>query len=132
MSSTEDRRRSFAMVVTAMLSCPGVSHGHGRRGFGSNALTVHGKIFCMETRDGRFVVKLPADRVRKLVQSGIGTGFRMAGRAMKEWMACGRQHDARWNSLAHEAYLFASKPDDSACSVPRNSGAHGASGRGTG
>jgi hypothetical protein len=91
------------MVVTAMLSCPGVSHGRGRRGFGSNALTVRGKIFCMETPDGRFVVKLPAHRVRHLVQSGVGTGFRMAGRAMKEWMECGPQHDAGWKALAHEA-----------------------------
>ena len=38
-----------------------------RRGFGSGALKVNGKIFAMMSSKGKFVVKLPKKRVDDLV-----------------------------------------------------------------
>jgi len=59
------------------------------RGFGSDALKVRGKIFAVLSSQGRFVVKLPRQRVDALVASGDGERFdpRRDGRVMKEWLA---------------------------------------------
>jgi hypothetical protein len=57
-----------------------------RKGFGSGALRAQGKIFCMITSRGEFVVKLPKERVAALVAAKQGRYFDAnKGKPMKEW-----------------------------------------------
>ena len=62
------------------------SAGPGGRGFGSNALKVDGKIFASLSH-GRLLVKLPAERVKALVEAKLGEPFSTGpGRVKKEWV----------------------------------------------
>ena len=72
----------------------------------SVGLKVNGKIFAMMSR-GKFVAKLPKDRVDELVRSGMGEYFdpRRDGRLMKEWIALGGTKPS-WIDLATEAHCF--------------------------
>ena len=59
----------------------------GRMFSSENVLSVNGKIFAMLTR-GRFVVKLPKERVDQLVDQRIGLNWGPGpGRVMREWVA---------------------------------------------
>jgi hypothetical protein len=51
----------------------------------SIGLKTAGKFFAF-TRDDELVVKLPAERVRKLIDSATGQPFRSGGRVMREWV----------------------------------------------
>ncbi len=77
--------------------------------FSSNSvLNVNGKIFAMLVR-GRFVAKLPKQRVDELVRRGKGERFDPGhGRLMKEWVAVGAGR-ASWVELAKEAYHFVTR-----------------------
>ena len=79
-----------------------------RRGFGSGALKVNGKIFAMVSSQDDFVVKLPRSRVDELVQAGVGSQFEPGpGRVMKEWLAMAREPKTpSWLDLAREARRF--------------------------
>lgn len=79
-----------------------------RRGFGSGALKVNGRIFAMVSSQDDFVVKLPKSRVEELVQAGVGALFEPGpGRLMKEWLAMAREPKApSWLDLAREARRF--------------------------
>ncbi len=94
---------SFAPVVAAFADKRDVKCG---KMFSSNSvLNVNGKIFAMLTR-GKFVAKLPRQRVDELVDSGKGERFDPGhGRLMKEWVAVAAGA-ANWIELAKEAYLF--------------------------
>ena len=96
---------SFARVVRAFVRDERVTFGG--RGFGSTALKLDGRIFAMLSRIGRFVVKLPRDRVAELVELGKGHYFDpVGGRPMKEWLAL-EGRPASWLKLAREAYAYA-------------------------
>ncbi|NMO92212.1 hypothetical protein [Actinomycetospora sp. TBRC 11914] len=97
----------FDDVVTALRDRPGVAPPDPtRRGFGADALTVGGAIFAM-VRDGALVVKLPAARVRALIEAGEGAPFGAGrGRPMKEWVAVAAVDPDAWHALAEEAYGF--------------------------
>jgi hypothetical protein len=74
--------------------------------FGASGMKVDGKLFAMVSR-GRLVVKLPRQRVDKLVVSGIGERFDPGhGRLMKEWVTIAPQHASLWDELAREALRF--------------------------
>jgi len=78
-----------------------------KKGFGSAALTMEGRIFAMLTR-GRLVIKLPKVRVEALVKDGWGVRFD-ANRGVemnKEWLTVDPAHDADWTGLAEEAFAF--------------------------
>ena len=97
--------QGFDLVVAAFATDRQVSQGNGK-GFGSGALKVNGKIFAMKSSKGKFVVKLPKERVDELVASGQGERFDPShGRLMKEWIAVG-DRKADWVELAREAYEF--------------------------
>lgn len=107
MPSPEDTERQFGRIVAALLAHPDVSHGHGKKGFGENALHVRGKMFAMLTASRReFLVKLPASRVQQLIQSGVGVPFLMAGRQAREWIVVPSTQHLNWEALVNEAYLF--------------------------
>jgi TfoX/Sxy family transcriptional regulator of competence genes len=69
-------------------------------------LRIDGKIFAMLNED-RLVVKLPKDRVDRLVAEGIAQRFEPGtGRVMKEWAAIPAAHSRRWPKLVLEARAF--------------------------
>jgi hypothetical protein len=109
-SSSETQER-FAVVVEALANEPGVTVGQGRKkGFGSSALQVNGKIFAMVSSAGVFVVKLPAHRVEEFEASGVGQRFDPGhGRLMKEWLALNPASSQPWLALATEALHFVGK-----------------------
>jgi hypothetical protein len=104
---TETQRR-FAAIADVFAHEPGVTVGSpGKKGFGSSALQVNGKIFAMVSSKECFVVKLPKQRVEALEASGTGRRFDPGhGRLMKEWLSLDPSSEAEWISLAHEALRF--------------------------
>jgi hypothetical protein len=96
---------SFQPVVDFFATQRGIGR-ETRKGFGSGALKVNGKIFAMMDSKGQFVVKLPKARVDELVSSGLGERFEPGpGRVMQEWVAVG-VGQADWVELAKEAHRF--------------------------
>jgi len=106
--ASEEVLKRFAAVVEALISEGGVSVGQkGKKGFGSSALQVNGKIFAMISSSGSFVVKLPKQRVEELEVSGVGAKFNPGhGRLMKEWLALNQDSTRRFLPLAREALRF--------------------------
>lgn len=101
-----DAATRFGRIAAALEGEDGVTLGSGRRGFGSGALQVDGRIFAMVSGDG-FVVKLPRDRVAVLIESGDGLPFDAGkGRPMKEWVVLTDRIYRRWLALAKEARAF--------------------------
>src|ERR1043166_3271234 len=101
--SVEDR---FAKIAQALADRPGVALGSGKRGFGSDALTVNGRIFAMVTK-GNLVLKLSQDRVAALIQHGDGLPFDAGkGTPMKGWVVLTPKSSRRWSSLAAEALEY--------------------------
>jgi hypothetical protein len=95
----------FVLVVKAFARARSVSR-ESRKGFGSGALKVNGKIFAMMSSKGKFVVKLPKNRVDELVSGSKGERFDPGhGRIMKEWFVAGAGK-ANWVELAEEAFLY--------------------------
>ncbi len=77
----------------------------GRMFSSESVLSVNGKIFAMLTK-GKFVVKLPKERVDQLVSDGVGANWGPGtGRVMKEWIAI-KSGKVSWVKLAKEAYEF--------------------------
>jgi len=103
-----DNRARFAALAEDFAGEPGVDFGQGaRKGFGSSALKVNGKIFAMVSSADEFVVKLPRTRVEELEASGIGHKFDPGhGRLMKEWLAVRANAGSHWAGLACEALHF--------------------------
>ena len=92
----------FAPVVQAFAKVADVEAG---KLFSSYGLKANGKIFAMFGR-GRFVVKLPKERVDEFVKAKRAKRFEPGpGRVMKEWAAFKDAED-EWVSLAREAYRF--------------------------
>jgi TfoX/Sxy family transcriptional regulator of competence genes len=97
----------FAVLKDALVGRDRVTLGSGRRGFGSGALQVDGRIFAMLS-DGRIVLKLPSDRVAALLAGGDGMTFDGGkGRPMKEWVTLREEtSDEHALSLAREARAY--------------------------
>jgi hypothetical protein len=102
-----DVEERFAAVVDGFAGDPSVQpprEGAPRR-FGSRALRADGTIFAMVDVFGRFVVKLPAERVAELVAAGAGAPFDDGqGRVMRQWVVAAPEQD--WSALAREAREF--------------------------
>ncbi len=96
----------YDRLVATLVSEEGVTQS-SKRGFGSSALWIRGKIFAM-LASGSLVVKLPKSRVDALVAAGAGARFdpRRDGRLMKEWLVVASTSDEEWLALAKEAMVF--------------------------
>jgi TfoX/Sxy family transcriptional regulator of competence genes len=78
-----------------------------RRGFGSGALTVNGKIFASLSK-GRLLLKLPERVVDRLISSNRGERFSTgANRTKKEWVTVGVSDAATWIALSQQARAYA-------------------------
>ena len=124
MSTTPEVR--FATIVEAFGSNPAVtlpSDGlPSKKGFGSSALKVNGKI-CAMLSAGRLVVKISRQRVDQLVSAGDGERFdpRRDGRLMQEWFCLAPSSSLEWLPLIEEALAFVgSKAWDAPHSSTRN------------
>lgn len=108
LSESSETQRRFAAIASALANESNVSVGSsGKKGFGSSALQVGGKIFAMVSANGNFVVKLPKQRVEQLEGSGAGQRFDPGhGRLMKEWLSLDPSSNEDWLSLAREALHF--------------------------
>jgi len=96
----------FVRVVKAFAKDPDVTPPGSGKGFGSRALKAGGSIFAMLSSKGRFVVKLPKERVDALVAARKGAYFDPGhGRLMKEWLEM-RSGQTQWIRLAREARDF--------------------------
>ena len=94
----------YASLVEELLGTSEATQS-GKKGFGSSALWVRGKIFAMLYND-KLVVKLPTSRVDALIASGEGDRFEGGrGRPMKEWVALEPTCE-EWLPLAKEAMEF--------------------------
>jgi len=95
----------FKQVVKAFARDRRVTVGDGK-GFGSGGLKVDGKLFALMSSRGRFVAKLPKQRVSELVAQGKGEQFDPGhGRLMREWIAL-HESEEDWLPLAREARRF--------------------------
>jgi hypothetical protein len=73
----------------------------------SRCMRVGGEFFsAMFTKDQALVVKLPADRVTELVDTGEGQPFAPAGKVFREWVAVPDLDEDRWRALMAEARDF--------------------------
>ena len=108
IESTINAQDRFATIVEVLVRYPDITVGTpGKKGFGSSALQVGGKIFAMINSKGKFVVKLPRQRVDELIASGEGARFDPGhGRLMKEWLTLESTTQEQWLSLAREAMDF--------------------------
>jgi hypothetical protein len=96
----------FAAIAKRLARRKDVTLGSGRRGFGSDALQVGGRIFAMARRGG-IVLKLPAARVSELIDSGTAAAFDAGkGRPMKEWAVVRNADHDLGLALAEEALTF--------------------------
>lgn len=76
--------------------------------FGSDGLRVGGKFFATFSKED-FVVKLPRERVDKLVADGDGVRFDPgSGRPMKEWVVLAPGSAAEGLAYLDEALAFVS------------------------
>jgi len=74
--------------------------------FGFRCIRLNSQFVAMPSHPpGGMVVKLPADRVAELVETGVGTPVAPSGRTFKEWVSTA--DEATWSGLLEEALQFA-------------------------
>jgi len=77
-----------------------------KRGFGSGALKVEGRIFASLSK-GRLLLKLPERDVERLVASKQGERFSTGlARTKKEWVTIGPSDAATWIALSQQARTY--------------------------
>ncbi len=93
----------FASITKPLLKGAEVTTA---RMFGSTCLKISGKVFAVAYK-GRLVLKLPAERVETLVNSGRGVLFDPGhGRTSKEWVSVAPETTEAWIKLATDAREF--------------------------
>jgi hypothetical protein len=71
------------------------------------SLKTKKKMFAMFQK-GKYVVKLPKERVMDLINSGEGMPYNPgSGKIMKEWVIIPKEHSNNWIAYATEAKEFA-------------------------
>ena len=94
----------FWDLVEPLLAEPEVSRSTM---MGLPCLRVHGGFFAAcARRSGDLLVKLSAERVDELIESGEAEPFAPAGRRFREWAAVPYARVATWEALVGEARAF--------------------------
>ena len=100
----------FADAIELLGNAPGIQPPMpGATGFGARTLRVNGKIAAMLV-DDRLVIKLAAERVNELIDSGEGEpydGGKGHGRPMREWVSLRSGSSIPWETAMQEAVDFA-------------------------
>lgn len=74
---------------------------------GFPCLRMNGAFFAScDHRSGDLVVKIPADRVNELIESGVAEPFAPNGKRFKEWATIPERDPDLWESLMTEALDF--------------------------
>lgn len=93
----------FESIATKLLTDETITR---KKMFGSMGLSIGGKVFAMAVK-GKLVVKLPRERVEKLISLGRGESFDPGhGRLMKEWLVVDMRFGDEWFNLTEEARNF--------------------------
>ena len=72
------------------------------------SLKTRRKMFAMFNKHGKYVVKLPEERVSEILDSGKGKPYDPGnGKIMKEWVIIPEHHASEWIDFATEAKAFA-------------------------
>jgi TfoX/Sxy family transcriptional regulator of competence genes len=104
MKSNAEKAEALFQSVAKKYGGP--SDAPPRRGFGSDALKVNGKIFAALS-NGRLLLKLPRERVGALVTAKLAERFSTgAGRPKKEWVTIAPSTTADWLRLSDEARQY--------------------------
>ena len=100
----DDTQTTWERIEEAELEIEGVTPGTG---FGrSDGLRIRGKIYAI-SKDGELILKLPAERVEELIDTGSGHAWGPGpGRIMREWVAIPGTRRAEWAALTREARAF--------------------------
>jgi hypothetical protein len=95
---------SIEQVFTQLLNHFSGQQDVTKRG---NSLKYKRKMFLMLNK-GRFVAKLPAERVAALIESGEGLPFDAGrGKPLKEWLIIAATDLKSWIKFGEEAKAFA-------------------------
>ena len=84
---------------------PRLDRGAVERGtlMGRPCIRAGGDFAAMpHSKTGALIVKLTEERVRALVDEGVGEPFAPAGRVFREWLAVPDVDEARWAALIEE------------------------------
>ncbi|WP_448003432.1 hypothetical protein [Agromyces bauzanensis] len=78
-------------------------HVAWKRMFGTEGLSVRGKVFAFAAHDGCLAAKLPAERIDELGLDHMVMG----ARSMREWARVPLDDDVeRWRAITDDAYAF--------------------------
>jgi uncharacterized protein (TIGR02453 family) len=79
---------------------------------GLPCVRLDGRFFAsLDRRTDALLVKLPPDRVQRVISDGHGEPFAPAGRVFREWVAVPRPDRRRWRALLVEAQTHARGTD---------------------
>lgn len=100
----EDPTAFFWETAEKMLDSGGVETGTM---MGFPCLRVDGAFFAScDHRSGDLIVKLPHERVQKVIAAGVGEPFAPAGKVFREWVLVADRDARRWFALIAEARSF--------------------------
>jgi hypothetical protein len=104
LERTDDPAAFFWAASEQTLGVDGVETGTM---MGFPCLRLNGRFFAScDHRSGDLIVKLPEERVRRLIAAGDGKPFAPAGRVFRQWVLIADRDAPRWRGLIAEARLF--------------------------
>jgi hypothetical protein len=99
-------RAKFAKLAKQLASGDETLNPH-RDGFGTGSLFIGRKMFGVLDESKGLVLKLPPERVRALIDAGVGAPWHPGqGKPLKEYVAIPMGHSARWLALARESRAY--------------------------
>lgn len=74
---------------------------------GGPCVRADGEFVAMPHHKGPgLVVKLPKERVKGLIEGGVGQSFAPAGKVFSEWVLIENHDDEQWETLIRESVAF--------------------------
>ena len=102
-----DKQARYDLLFGLISTFPWASSVTKGTMMGFPCLRADGQFFaCLDREGDDLIVKLPAERVRELVEEAVGQSFAPAGRVFKEWVALPPSSREHWPTLMAEAQAF--------------------------